>query len=108
MWVWRMNTGGDGQGLRGIKGRAHGHGRGDRRFLQGTPGHVQVPKQVEFREALPKSAVGKILRKVLRDEEEAKTKCENHSFVILALDLPEPSPPEILSEAEEYRFSAQS
>jgi long-chain acyl-CoA synthetase len=34
----------------------------------------KVPKQVEFREALPKSAVGKILRKVLRDEEEAKNK----------------------------------
>jgi long-chain acyl-CoA synthetase len=32
----------------------------------------KVPKQVEFREALPKSAVGKILRKTLRAEEEAK------------------------------------
>jgi len=34
----------------------------------------KVPKIVEFREALPKSAVGKILRKILRDEEIAKTK----------------------------------
>jgi long-chain acyl-CoA synthetase len=34
----------------------------------------KVPKQVEFRETLPKSAVGKILRKVLRAEEEAKKK----------------------------------
>jgi long-chain acyl-CoA synthetase len=32
------------------------------------------PKSVEFREELPKSAVGKILRKVLRQEEEAKRK----------------------------------
>jgi len=32
------------------------------------------PKTVEFREELPKSAVGKILRKVLRDEEAAKKK----------------------------------
>lgn len=32
----------------------------------------KVPKQVEFREAIPKSAVGKILRKILRDEEIAK------------------------------------
>ena len=32
----------------------------------------KVPKIVEFRDAIPKSAVGKILRKVLRDEEEAK------------------------------------
>jgi long-chain acyl-CoA synthetase len=34
----------------------------------------KVPKMVEFREALPKSAVGKVLRKVLRAEEEAKMK----------------------------------
>ena len=34
----------------------------------------KVPKQVEFRKALPKSAVGKVLRKVLRDEEIAKQK----------------------------------
>ena len=32
------------------------------------------PKKVEFREELPKSAVGKLLRKVLRAEEEAKMK----------------------------------
>jgi long-chain acyl-CoA synthetase len=34
----------------------------------------KVPKQVEFRTELPKSAVGKILRKILRDEEIAKSK----------------------------------
>jgi long-chain acyl-CoA synthetase len=34
----------------------------------------KVPKMVEFRESLPKSAVGKVLRKILRDEEEAKNK----------------------------------
>jgi len=34
----------------------------------------KVPKIVEFRDAIPKSAVGKILRKVLRDEEIAKSK----------------------------------
>ena len=32
----------------------------------------KVPKLIEFRESIPKSAVGKILRKVLREEEEAK------------------------------------
>jgi len=32
----------------------------------------KAPKIVEFRDALPKSAVGKILRKVLRDEEQEK------------------------------------
>ena len=34
----------------------------------------KAPKMVEFRDELPKSAVGKILRKVLRDEEAAKNK----------------------------------
>jgi long-chain acyl-CoA synthetase len=34
----------------------------------------KVPKLVEFRDALPKSAVGKTLRKILRAEEEAKRK----------------------------------
>jgi len=34
----------------------------------------KVPKLVEFRDSLPKSAIGKILRKVLRLEEEAKKK----------------------------------
>ena len=33
----------------------------------------KVPKLVEFRTSLPKSAIGKVLRKVLR-EEEAKSK----------------------------------
>jgi long-chain acyl-CoA synthetase len=33
----------------------------------------KVPKAVEFREELPKSAVGKLLRRVLVDEERAKT-----------------------------------
>jgi long-chain acyl-CoA synthetase len=32
----------------------------------------KVPKSVEFRDELPKSAVGKVLRKILREEEEAK------------------------------------
>jgi long-chain acyl-CoA synthetase len=34
----------------------------------------KVPKLVEFRESIPKSAVGKILRKALQDEEKAKHK----------------------------------
>ena len=34
----------------------------------------KVPKIIEFRDELPKSAVGKILRKILRDEEVAKKK----------------------------------
>lgn len=34
----------------------------------------KVPKLVEFRETLPKSAIGKILRKILREEEEDRQK----------------------------------
>jgi long-chain acyl-CoA synthetase len=34
----------------------------------------KVPKLVEFRTSLPKSAIGKVLRKILRAEEEAKNK----------------------------------
>jgi long-chain acyl-CoA synthetase len=34
----------------------------------------KVPRQIEFRQSLPKSAVGKLLRKTLRDEERAKQK----------------------------------
>lgn len=34
----------------------------------------KVPKLVEFRDSIPKSVIGKILRKVLREEEEAKAK----------------------------------
>ena len=34
----------------------------------------KVPKLVEFRPSIPKSAVGKLLRKILRDEETAKNK----------------------------------
>lgn len=36
----------------------------------------KVPKIIEFRDALPKSAVGKVLRKILRAEEEAKKRKE--------------------------------
>ena len=37
----------------------------------------KVPRQIEFREALPRSIVGKILRRFLRDEEQAKEKAKH-------------------------------
>jgi long-chain acyl-CoA synthetase len=36
----------------------------------------KVPKSVEFRDEIPKTAVGKILRKILREEEAAKLKMD--------------------------------
>jgi len=36
----------------------------------------KVPKSVEFRDEIPKTAVGKILRKILREEEAAKLKAK--------------------------------
>ena len=33
---------------------------------------IKSPKDIEFRDELPKSNVGKILRRILRDEEIAK------------------------------------
>ncbi len=39
----------------------------------------KTPKAVEFREDLPKSAVGKLLRRVLEDEERAKTEATPQS-----------------------------
>lgn len=37
----------------------------------------KVPKEVEFRDQLPKTLVGKVLRRVLRDEEMKKVKVQN-------------------------------
>jgi long-chain acyl-CoA synthetase len=36
----------------------------------------KIPKAVEFRESIPKTAVGKILRKILREEEANKLKAK--------------------------------
>jgi len=43
-------------------------------FCKEKLGVYEVPKLVEFRDSLPKSAVGKVLRKILRVEGEAKKK----------------------------------
>ncbi len=43
-------------------------------FCRARLAPYKVPKQVEFRDSLPKSAVGKILRKILREEEAQKRK----------------------------------
>jgi len=46
------------------------------RFCREKLAAYKAPKIVEFRESLPKSAVGKILRKILRAEEETRQKGE--------------------------------
>jgi long-chain acyl-CoA synthetase len=41
-----------------------------RAFLSARLASYKVPKQIEFRNELPKTNVGKILRRALRDESE--------------------------------------
>jgi long-chain acyl-CoA synthetase len=41
-------------------------------FCKGKLSKYKIPKEVEFREALPKSVVGKVLKRVLRAEEDKK------------------------------------
>ncbi len=43
-------------------------------FCQKNMARYKVPTQIEFRRELPKSHVGKVLRKILREEEEQKKK----------------------------------
>lgn len=43
-------------------------------FLKDKLSPIEIPKQVEFRSTLPKTAIGKILKKSLIAEEEAKAK----------------------------------
>jgi long-chain acyl-CoA synthetase len=41
-------------------------------FLKDTLSPIEMPKQIEFRQSLPKTVIGKILKKALVAEEEAK------------------------------------
>ena len=41
-------------------------------YCQKDMAKYRAPTMVEFRKGLPKSHVGKVLRKILREEEEAK------------------------------------
>ena len=43
-------------------------------FCRGKLAAYKVPRRVEFRESLPRSVIGKVLRKILREEEEARQK----------------------------------
>ena len=43
-----------------------------RLFAAERVGRMKAPKSVAFRDSLPKSAAGKVLRRVLRDEHRAR------------------------------------
>jgi long-chain acyl-CoA synthetase len=42
-----------------------------RQYMSGKLAHYKLPKHIEFRKELPKTNVGKILRRALRDEQGA-------------------------------------
>jgi long-chain acyl-CoA synthetase len=65
-------SGRGGQDLRRQEGTGT-HRRGADRSLPGAPDRLQGAEQVEFRTELPKTNVGKILRRELRDEAIKKT-----------------------------------
>jgi len=44
------------------------------KFCRAELTHFKVPQRIEFREALPKTIIGKVLRRVLLEEEKAKDK----------------------------------
>ncbi len=43
-----------------------------RAFCRERLSHYKVPRQIEFRDALPKTTIGKVLRRALRDEEASR------------------------------------
>ncbi len=45
-------------------------------YCKGKLAAYKVPRLVEFRDEVPKTAIGKVLRKILRDEEAAKLKSQ--------------------------------
>jgi long-chain acyl-CoA synthetase len=56
-----------------LKEDAKGCGRhGSYPLLPGAAGVLQAPSYIEFRDMLPKSKVGKLLRREIRDEEKRK------------------------------------
>jgi long-chain acyl-CoA synthetase len=48
-------------------------------YCRGQLSKFKVPKEVEFRDQLPKTLVGKVLRRVLRDEEMKKVRAKNQT-----------------------------
>ncbi len=50
--------------------------------------NYKVPRLVEFRESLPKTVVGKVLRRILRDEEENKLKMQDDNAIMESEEAP--------------------
>jgi long-chain acyl-CoA synthetase len=64
----------DGQSFHRLETRGKGKGSRYHQFSKEKRAPYKVPKLVEFRESIPKSVVGKIPRKILREVEIAKNK----------------------------------
>ena len=68
------------QGVRAVEARRRGlHARRAARFLADKIGRHEMPAHLEFRDALPKTAVGKLSKKELIEEERQKSSCRRMS-----------------------------
>jgi len=68
----RTRTGRDRESLRGVEGRTDGDREEIIAYCRANLARYKVPTVVEFRMELPRSQVGKVLRKILREEENQK------------------------------------
>ena len=64
----RCSAGRSGESLGGAQTWRAGHRQGNSGLLPHQAGCLQSPREIEFRDSLPKTMVGKTLRRMLREE----------------------------------------
>ena len=57
-----------------LQQRGEGHSRRPRKHLEGKISKIEMPAEIELRDQLPKTMIGKLSKKELRAEEEARRK----------------------------------